>query len=172
MGNMSQSNSMADALNHSWGTPKLAIGIAAALITGLVITGGIGRITIVSEKLVPIMSILYIIGALLVVLTHIGNVPAAFSSIFHEAFNFRAAGGGILGYGIASAMRTGISRGVFSNEAGLGSSVMVHAAADVDHPAIQGMWGIFEVFADNNGGVAPLPAWLSSAPMSMTRRLT
>lgn len=148
MGNMSQSNSMADALNHSWGTPKLVIGIAAALITGLVITGGIGRITVVSEKLVPIMSILYIIGALLVVMTHLGNVPAAFRSIFHEAFNFRAAGGGILGYGIAAAMRTGISRGVFSNEAGLGSSVMVHAAADVDHPAIQGMWGIFEVFAD------------------------
>lgn len=148
MGNMSQSNSMADAMNHSLGVPKLAIGIMAALFTGLVITGGIGRISTVSEKLVPVMSILYIAGALLVVLTHIENIPSVFSSIFKEAFNMRAAGSGVLGYGIATAMRVGISRGVFSNEAGLGSSVMVHAAADVPHPTIQGMWGIFEVFAD------------------------
>lgn len=148
MGNMSQSNSMADALNHSLGVPKLIVGIAAALLTGLVITGGIGRIAVVSERLVPIMSILYIAGALIVVLNHMGNLPLVFESIFKEAFNFKAAGGGILGYGIATAMRVGISRGVFSNEAGLGSSVMVHAAADVEHPAIQGMWGIFEVFAD------------------------
>ncbi len=75
-------------------------------------------------------------------------MPAAFALIFKEAFNFKAAAGGVIGYGIMLAMRKGISRGVFSNEAGLGSSVMVHSSSDVKEPVVQGMWGIFEVFAD------------------------
>ena len=94
------------------------------------------------------MAIFYIIGGLIVIFANVANVPAAFGMIFQEAFNFRAVGGGVLGYGIALAMRKGISRGVFSNEAGLGSSVMVHSASDVKEPVVQGMWGIFEVFAD------------------------
>ena len=94
------------------------------------------------------MAVFYILGGLVVILMHADKVPGAFAMIFTEAFNFKAAGGGVLGYGIATAMKRGISRGVFSNEAGLGSSVMVHSASDVEEPVIQGMWGVFEVFAD------------------------
>ena len=114
----------------------------------LVIVGGIKRIASVTEKIVPFMAAFYIIGGLVVILLHAEAVPGAFAMIFTEAFNFKAAGGGVLGYGIATAMKRGISRGVFSNEAGLGSSVMVHSASDVEEPVVQGMWGVFEVFAD------------------------
>lgn len=114
----------------------------------LVIVGGIKRIASVTEKIVPFMAVFYIVGGLVVILANVQAVPAAFAMIFREAFNFQAAGGGVLGYGIAVAMKRGISRGVFSNEAGLGSSVMVHSASDVEEPVIQGMWGVFEVFAD------------------------
>ena len=94
------------------------------------------------------MAILYIAGALIVVLVNIKGVPAAFQEIFTEAFSFQSAGGGILGYTIARAIRFGVARGVFSNEAGLGSSVMVHSSSDVKEPVMQGIWGIFEVFFD------------------------
>lgn len=148
IGNMSQSNSMAEAIYHTFGISKLLVGTVTSIIVVLVIIGGVKRIASVSEKIVPFMSVLYIFGALIVILMHLPNVPGAFGSIFKEAFNFKAAGGGILGYGVSVAMKKGISRGVFSNEAGLGSSVLVHSVSDAKEPVVQGMWGIFEVFVD------------------------
>ena len=148
IGNMTQANSIASGLKDSFGIPTQVTAAAIMVFVALVIVGGIKRIASVTEKIVPFMALFYIAGGLVVILANIGAVPGAFALIFREAFNFQAAGGGALGYGIAVAMRRGISRGVFSNEAGLGSSVMVHSASDVDEPVVQGMWGIFEVFAD------------------------
>ena len=148
IGNMTQANSIAHGLNDSFHIPPIATAIVLMIMVSLVIIGGIKRIASVTEKIVPFMAIFYIVGGLVVIFCNASAIPAAFGAIFREAFNFRAAGGGVLGYGIALAARKGISRGVFSNEAGLGSSVMVHSASDVKEPVVQGMWGIFEVFAD------------------------
>ncbi|MDR1913738.1 MAG: alanine:cation symporter family protein, partial [Clostridiales bacterium] len=148
IGNMSQANSIATGLSDSFSIPPIVTGIIIVVFSSLVILGGIKRIASVAEKIVPFMAIFYIIGGLVIIAANITRVPGAFSLIFAEAFNFRAVGGGVLGYGISRAMRMGIARGVFSNEAGLGSSVMVHSASDVKEPVVQGMWGIFEVFAD------------------------
>jgi len=114
----------------------------------LVILGGLKRVASVSEKLVPFMALLYIIGALVVILSNATVVPQVFASIFKGAFALRAAGGGLVGYGVQKAITWGFKRGAFSNEAGLGSSVMVHSSSNVKEPVQQGMWGIFEVFAD------------------------
>lgn len=148
IGNMSQANSIATALRDSFGVPVIATGIVIMVFVALVIMGGIKRIASVTEKIVPFMAGIYILGAIVIIAMNITSVPAAFGLIFKEAFNFKAMGGGVLGYGIMLAMRKGISRGVFSNEAGLGSSVMVHSSSDVKEPVVQGMWGVFEVFAD------------------------
>lgn len=148
IGNMTQANSIASGLKDSFGVPTWVTAVVIMFFVALVIVGGIKRIASVTEKIVPFMAIFYIVGGLVVIIANIGAVPAAFAMIFREAFNFQAAGSGVLGYGIAVAMKRGISRGVFSNEAGLGSSVMVHSASDVEEPVVQGMWGVFEVFAD------------------------
>lgn len=148
IGNMSQVNSIASGLQNSFGVDTRITAVILMVFVALVILGGIKRIASVAEKIVPFMAIAYIIGGLIIIVCNIGNVPTAFGMIFREAFNFRSAAGGIAGYGISVAMRNGISRGVFSNEAGLGSSVMVHSASDVKEPVVQGMWGIFEVCAD------------------------
>lgn len=148
IGNISQGNEIANGLNSSFGIPKTVTAVLIMAVAGLVIIGGLKRIASVTEKIVPFMAIAYILGALVVVFMNITNVPGAFASIFQNAFNIRSAGGGAAGFTIMFAMRRGISRGVFSNEAGLGSSVMVHSASDVKEPVVQGMWGIFEVFAD------------------------
>lgn len=148
IGNMTQANSIASGLESSFGVPAWVTAIAVMIFVALVIVGGIKRIASVTEKVVPFMAVFYIAGGLVVIGRNLGAVPQAFALIFREAFHFQAAGSGVLGYGIATAMKRGISRGVFSNEAGLGSSVMVHSASDVEEPVIQGMWGVFEVFAD------------------------
>ncbi len=148
IGNMTQANSIASGLKDSFGIPPQVTAVVIMFFVALVIVGGIKRIASVTEKIVPFMAAFYIFGGLVVILCHAPQIPGAFAMIFREAFNFQAAGSGVLGYGIATAMKRGISRGVFSNEAGLGSSVMVHSASDVEEPVIQGMWGIFEVFAD------------------------
>lgn len=148
IGNMTQANSIASGLSDSFGVPAWITAVVVMFFVALVIVGGIKRIASVTEKIVPFMAAFYIVGGLIVIVMHANAVLGAFAMIFTEAFNFKAAGGGVLGYGIATAMKRGISRGVFSNEAGLGSSVMVHSASDVEEPVIQGMWGVFEVFAD------------------------
>lgn len=148
IGNMTQANSIAAGLKEVFHIPPVMTGIVLMLGVALVVVGGIKRIASVTEKLVPFMAGLYMIGAFAVIVIRFRYLPAAFASIFNEAFNFKAAGGGVLGYGIMLAVRKGISRGVFSNEAGLGSSVMVHSASNVKEPVIQGMWGIFQVCVD------------------------
>ena len=148
VGNMAQANSIAAALHNSFHIPPVFTAIVTALLLGVVVMGGIRRIAWVTEKVVPFMSLFYIAGTLAVIISHIHALPAVFCTIFKEAFQLRAGIGGAAGYGIMTAMRTGISRGVFTNEAGLGSSVIIHAASDVKEPAVQGMWGIFEVFID------------------------
>lgn len=148
IGNISQGNEIANGLKNSFGVPTWLTALVIMLCVGLVIIGGIKRIASVTEKVVPFMAVSYILGALIVIGCNITKVPGAFASIFTNAFNFSSMGGGVAGFTIMLAMKRGISRGVFSNEAGLGSSVMVHSASDVKEPVIQGMWGIFEVFAD------------------------
>ncbi|MEQ2454901.1 alanine/glycine:cation symporter family protein [Flavonifractor hominis] len=145
-GNMVQSNSIAAALEATFGWDRLGVGIVTALLTGIVILGGIGRIGAVSEKLVPCMAALFLGGGLIVLICHARMIPSVLERIVTEALTPRAALGGGAGYGMASAMRYGVARGVFTNEAGMGTSAMAHAASNVKEPAEQGMWGIFEVF--------------------------
>lgn len=126
---------------------NVIIGVAIAIIVALILIGGIKRIGKVSEKLVPIMAVLYIVLGIGVIVMNIDRVPEAFASIFRGAFNPRAVTGGIVGTFFLS-MRNGISRGIFSNEAGLGTGSIAHACADTEEPVQQGLFGIFEVFMD------------------------
>lgn len=148
IGNMTQVNSISDAMYTNFDIPKLTTGIVLAIITALVLVGGIKRIGRVTEKLVPFMALGYIVVALIIFISNYGQIPYVFGSIFRSAFNFSAVGGGVGGYVIKRAITMGFKRGVFSNEAGLGSAVMVNSASDVKEPVVQGMWGIFEVFFD------------------------
>ena len=148
IGNMTQVNSISSAMKSNFNIPTIVTGIALAVIAALVIVGGIKRIASVTEKLVPFMALFYIIGCLIIFFSNFHQIPYVFSSIFSNAFNFGAIAGGVGGYIIKRAVTMGFKRGVFSNEAGLGSSVMVHSASDVKEPVVQGMWGIFEVFFD------------------------
>ena len=126
----------------------LAIGAVLMIGAGVIIIGGLKWIAAVAEKVVPFMAIAYILGALVLVIIHIPALPAAFVSIFKFAFGIKAVAGAAAGIAIKQVITQGCKRGVFSNEAGLGSSVMVHSNSDVKEPVKQGMWGIFEVFAD------------------------
>ena len=148
IGNMSQVNSIAANMEAAFSIPAVVTGIALMILAALVIVGGLKRIASVTEKLVPFMAIAYIIGALVIFFANIGQCGAIFLSIFKGAFGLKAVGGGIVGSGVKMALTWGMKRGVFSNEAGLGSSVMVHSNSNVKEPVRQGMWGIFEVFAD------------------------
>lgn len=148
IGNMSQVNSMVANVNTAFGIPTIATGIFLVLAVGLVILGGLKRIAAFTEKIVPFMVIAYLVGTIIIICMHITAIPAVFVSIFQGAFALKSAAGGVVGSGIALAMQMGMKRGVFSNEAGLGSSVMVHSSSNVREPVRQGMWGIFEVFAD------------------------
>ena len=148
IGNMSQVNSIAGNMKSAFNIPVWVTGIALVILSAVVILGGLKRVAAVTEKLVPVMAILYIIGALIVIFAHVSAIPAAFGAIFKGAFSAKSASGGIVGYGIQLAITWGFKRGAFSNEAGLGSSVMVHSSSNVKEPVRQGMWGIFEVFAD------------------------
>ena len=145
-GGMVQAGSIAASLHGAFGWPPLAIGLGTAAAAGLILAGGLGRIARVSQALVPAMALLYLGGGTLVLLLRWQQVPQALSLIFRCALTPQAALGGGLGWTAAEALRHGVARGVFTNEAGLGTSAMAHGAAVVDHPARQGMWGIFEVF--------------------------
>jgi len=148
IGNMVQSNSIAQSLEVTFGINKLAIGIVLAIFAAMVIVGGIKRIGSVTEKLVPLMAAFYILGGLLIIIINAKHIPEAFGLIFSNAFTGTAALGGFVGSTIKQAMRYGVARGVFTNEAGLGSAPIAHAAATTDHPVRQGLWGVFEVFVD------------------------
>jgi AGCS family alanine or glycine:cation symporter len=148
IGNIAQVNGIAVSMKSAFNIPHYATGALSAALVGLVILGGLKRIAKVSEKLVPLMSIIYFAAVVAVIGVNFRQIPAAFLEIFSGAFSLKSAGGGIMGYTVARAARFGIARGVFSNEAGLGSSVIVHSASDVKEPVEQGMWAIFEVFFD------------------------
>lgn len=148
IGNMSQCNSIAQGLSGSFGVPSGLTGAVTAILLGAVLLGGLKRLSRVTETLVPFMALFYMGGAAAVLWVHRAALPQAFAQICSMAFDMRAGTGGALGYGMMQAVRAGVSRGVFSNEAGLGSSVMVHTAADAKEPCEQGMWAVFEVFFD------------------------
>jgi AGCS family alanine or glycine:cation symporter len=148
IGNMTQANSVAGALHATFGLDVWISGVVMVIITAAVILGGIKRIGRVAEVLVPFMAIVYLAGGLVILLTHLPAVPRALALVFDGAFSGSAAVGGFAGSTIMMAMRYGIARGLFSNEAGLGSAPMVHATASTDHPVRQGLYGIFEVFVD------------------------
>ena len=127
---------------------RFGTGVIMAVLVGAVMLGGLKRIGRFSEALVPLMSVFYILGTLAVLFVNASGVLPALVSVFRGAFNFKAAAGGVFGYTFSQACRYGVARGVFTNEAGLGSAPTAHAAADTDSPVRQGMFGIFEVFAD------------------------
>ena len=126
----------------------IIIGGVLMIVAALIIIGGLQRIAAVAERVVPFMAVLYVIGALIVFGINIENVGAMFLSIFRFAFGVKAVGGAVAGIAIKEVITQGCKRGVFSNEAGLGSSVIVHSSSNVTEPVTQGLWGIFEVFFD------------------------
>ena len=147
IGNMVQANSVMDGLGYiapELHTSAWLIGVLLAVLVGLVILGGVRRIAMVASTLVPFMAILYIAAALLVLLNHLGDIPAAFATIFNHALNPWAVGGAAVG----EAIRWGVARGLFSNEAGLGSSPMAHAAARTNEPVREGLVAMMEPFID------------------------
>lgn len=160
VGNMAQVHSMSGSMEVAFGVPAWLTGVVTAAVLAVVLVGGIRRIGALTERLVPFMVLLYMGSALVVLVSQAEQIPAAFASIFREAFRLRPALGGAAGYGIAQimgqgtrysmaqAMRIGVARGTFTHEAGVGSSVFAHSAADTQEPVQQGMWGIFEVFVD------------------------
>lgn len=148
MGNMVQANSISDAFQNAFKIPTWVTGIVLALVAGVIFLGGVKRIASVTEKIVPIMAIVYIVVGLIVIMLNASHIPEMFAVIFKGAFNPRAVWGGALGFGIGRAARYGIARGLFSNEAGMGSTPHAHAVADVTHPVEQGVLGIVAVFID------------------------
>ncbi len=157
-GNATQVNTITTAINTALtsfnvigaertGIVSLIIGIIITIVVALVLLGGIKRIGKVAEKLVPFMAILYVVLGIGVIIINIKNVPGVFAAIFEGAFNPRAVTGGVVGTMFIS-MKRGVSRGIFSNEAGLGTGSIAHATSDVKDPVEQGYFGIFEVFAD------------------------
>ena len=145
-GNATQGNSIAVALESTLHINPLVTGAVLTLIVGAVILGGIRRIAAVNEKLVPFMAVFYVIIAVVALVMNAPKIPWALQLIITEAFNFQSAAGGVAGYGIMQAMRYGFARGVFSNEAGLGSAPIAHASSSAKNPVDQAMWGMFEVF--------------------------
>ena len=126
----------------------LVVGIILMIIVGIVIIGGLQRIASVAEKIIPFMVIAFVLGALIIIFANITSIGSVFAAIFGKAFTAQAAWGGGVGISVKTIITLGCKRGVFSNEAGLGSSVMVHSNSNVLEPVKQGLWGIFEVFAD------------------------
>lgn len=145
-GNATQSNSIAVALKSTLNITPWITGSVLTVIAAFVILGGMRRIASVNEKLVPFMAVFYVVCAIVALIINFAKIPDAFALIFREAFNFKAATGGAAGYGVMLAMHYGFSRGVFSNEAGLGSAPIAHAASSTKDPVRQGLWGMFEVF--------------------------
>ena len=143
MGNMTQANSISAGLD-GFGIPSALTAVILAPLIFICISGGLKRISSIAEKLIPALSAVFVGVCLIVILKNIHSVIPSFRLIIKEAFSLKA----VSGFGMAKAARYGISRGVFSNEAGLGSNTVIHANADCDKPGIQGMWGIFEVMFD------------------------
>ena len=143
-----QSNAIAQSLSGSFGISPLYIGIAVAVLMGLVLVGGLKSLSNFANAVVPFMAIIYIAVSVVVMIVNASAIPAAFAMIFHDAFTGTAASGGFLGSSVMLGIRWGLARGIFSNEAGTGTAPLVHSSAAVNHPVKQGLWGVFEVFFD------------------------
>lgn len=148
MGNMVQANSIADAFKGAFGIPPVIVGVAVAILAAFIFMGGAARIASVTEKIVPIMAAFYILGSLVIIIMNINMIPEAFRQIFVGAFNPEAAIGGFAGVAVSQAIKFGVARGLFSNEAGMGSTPHAHAMAKVNHPCDQGMVAMMGVFID------------------------
>ncbi|HLQ95931.1 MAG TPA: sodium:alanine symporter family protein [Pseudogracilibacillus sp.] len=145
---MVQSNSVATQLKSAFGLNQTIVGIVLAIIIGAIVIGGIKRVGSVTDKVVPFMIFTYILATGIVILWHIDQLPLAFGLIFKHAFTPVSASGGFAGAAIAGALRWGLARGLYSNEAGLGTAPFAHSAAQTDHPSKQAIWGILSVFMD------------------------
>ena len=148
MGNAVQSNSIAAAWNRAFGIPKIVMGVIIAVLALFVFSGGMKRIAKFTETVVPVMALFYILGSLFVIISHAGAVPTAFHDIFVDAFSSHALAGGLVGTTVKMAVQKGIARGLFSNEAGMGSTPHAHAVAKVNHPVEQGYVAMAGVFLD------------------------
>lgn len=148
IGNMVQSNSISSTLSSAFGANTLIIGIALAILAALVFVGGMGRIAKFSELVVPVMALIYFVGAIAILIKFADQIVPTFQLIFSSAFTLKAAAGGAIGYTIKTAIRYGVARGLFSNEAGMGSTPNSHAVADVAHPVVQGAVAMVGVFID------------------------
>jgi AGCS family alanine or glycine:cation symporter len=149
IGNMVQANSVADAARTSFDVDPRLVGVALAALTALVVLGGIRRIVEVTQVLVPFMCLIYLVGALVVLYRFAGEIPGVIRLILESPFTGQAAAGGFAGATVRGALSYGLKRGLFSNEAGLGSAPLVHSSAITDHPVRQACYGIFEVFIDS-----------------------
>lgn len=148
MGNAVQSNSIGDAFSNAFGVNPIIIGVILAIVAFIIFAGGITRIAKVTELMVPFMAVFYILGSLVVIIANIGNLPNVFYSIVVGAFSPQSISGGVLGATVQKAMSKGVARGLFSNEAGMGSTPHAHAVAKVKHPAEQGFVAMIGVFID------------------------
>lgn len=148
MGNMVQSNSIGDSFHNAFGVNPLIVGICVAVVAAVIFIGGVKRIAWVTEKIVPVMALFYIVGCVVILCMCGSDVGVAFKQIFVMAFNPQAMAGGALGITVQKAMRFGVARGLFSNEAGMGSTPHAHATADVKHPGDQGIIAMVGVFID------------------------
>lgn len=148
IGNGVQANSVADALHTTFDVPEMASGIILAIVAGLVLLGGIKRIATVAGKVVPFMALAYVLGGIVLLLIYSDKIPAAIELIFTHAFTPISAAGGFAGAGVMMAIQFGIARGIFSNEAGLGSAPIAHAAAKTDNPVQQGTIAMLGTFID------------------------
>ena len=148
IGNIAQSSEIAGALKGLFGLDPMVSGVILTVVVAIVVIGGVKRIGQVTSLLVPFMSVFYVVAGVVVILMRITDVPGVFKAIFTSAFSFEAVGGGVFGYAIMVAMKNGFARGVFSNEAGLGSAPIAHAASSTEEPVEQAIWGVFEVFFD------------------------
>lgn len=148
IGNMVQSNSISTSVETAFGIPAIFVGIAISIVSALIFFGGMDRIGKFAEMVVPFMALIYIVGSIVAMVKLRSHMLPTFQLIFSEAFRFEAVAGGVVGYTIKSAIRYGVARGLFSNEAGMGSTPNSHAVADVKHPYIQGAVAMVGVFID------------------------
>lgn len=147
-GALIQANAVAHVMNDVFKVKHIFGGILMGAFITVVVIGGVKRLGAVAEKLIPVMTIIYFIGGITIIITNINQLPYAIINIVKCAFNTQSVGGGVLGYTIKEALRYGVARGLYSNEAGEGSAPVLHSAAITDHPARQGLYGLLEVFID------------------------
>ena len=147
-GTLIQANTISNVASEAFHSPYIITGLIAAIVMTLIISGGFQRLVYVAQKIVPFMAGIYVAGGFLILLMNAGKIPEMFASVIQGAFSLKAGAGALAGISAKEAMRFGVARGLYSNEAGEGSAAVLHSSADVDHPVRQGLCGIIEVFVD------------------------